>query len=62
MVPLAWLPILATRWRYLHYLQVWPPGGATCIATLHWIALLALSVSIELQPELHQLSLQNVAQ
>ena len=40
--------ILATRWRYLHYLQVWPPGGASCIAILPWIALLAVSVGIEL--------------
>ena len=99
MVPLALVKILATRWRYLHWLQMWSPGGTTCIsckfdqlgeapciscksddqvappalvqnlvfrwrhfdcvqcwppgcitciATLPWIALLALSVSIEL--------------
>ena len=32
-------------------MQIWPPDGATCIsciATLPWIALLALSVSIDL--------------
>ena len=29
-------------------LQSWPPGCVTCIATLPWIALLALSVGIEL--------------
>ena len=39
---------LATRWHILHWLQIWPPDGATCIAALPWIALLALSVSIEL--------------
>ena len=37
----------------MYWFQVWPPGdvtpgGATCIATLPWIALLASSVSIEL--------------
>ena len=39
---------LVIRWRHLHCLQSWPPGCVTCIATLPWIALLALSVSIEL--------------
>ena len=39
---------LATRWRCLHYLQVWLPDGATCIATLPMIALLTSSVGIEL--------------
>ena len=28
--------------------EIWPPDGATCIATLPWIALLALSVHIDL--------------
>ena len=37
------------RWRHLQMLQIWPPGCFTCIVTLHWIALLALSVSIELE-------------
>ena len=32
----------------MHLIQIWSPGGATRIATLPWIALLALSVSIEL--------------
>ena len=35
-------------WDYLHKLQVWPPGGATCIATLPMIILLTLSVGIKL--------------
>ena len=39
---------LVIRWRHLHCFQSWPPGRVTCIATLPWIALLALSVSIEL--------------
>ena len=34
----AVVSILATRWRYLHYLQVWPTGCLTCIVTLPWIA------------------------
>ena len=39
--------------NWLHYFQIWSPDGATCIsstciATLLWIALLTLSVSIEL--------------
>ena len=29
---LALVPILATRWRYLLQLQIWPPDGATCIS------------------------------
>ena len=38
---------LATRWLHLFKFQIWPPGWVTCIATLPWIVLLALSVSIE---------------
>ena len=38
---------LVIRWHHLHCLQIWPPGCVTCIATSPWIALLALSVSIE---------------
>ena len=26
------LHILVTRWSYLHWLQIWPPGGTTCIS------------------------------
>ena len=48
MAPLALDPNLVIRWRHLHLIQIWSPGGATRIATLPWIALLALSVSIEL--------------
>ena len=47
MAPLALVQNLATRWRILHWLQIWPTDGATCIAAMPWIALLALSVSIE---------------
>ena len=39
---------LVIRWHHLHCLQSWPPGCVICIATLPWITLLALSVSIEL--------------
>ena len=43
-----------------HIVQCWPPDNITCIATLPWIALLALSVSIALvYSESHQLSQQN---
>ena len=28
--------------------ETWPPGYVTCIAALPWIALLALTVSIDL--------------
>ena len=31
MAPLVLVPNLATRWRHLHWLQIWPPDGATCI-------------------------------
>ena len=29
---LALVRNLATRWRHLHYWEIWPPGGATCIS------------------------------
>ena len=29
--PRNWLHNLATIWRHLHILQIWPPDGATCI-------------------------------
>ena len=48
MAPLALVPVFPTRWGYLHKLQVWSPSSATYILTLPWIALLALSVGIEL--------------
>ena len=31
MARLALVAHLATRWRHLHYLQIWPPDGTTCI-------------------------------
>ena len=46
MAALALVAKLATRWRRLYQLQIWPPI-IICITTLPWIALLALSVSIE---------------
>ena len=36
---------LVIRWHHLH---CWPLGHVTCIATLPWIVLLALSASFEL--------------
>ena len=39
---------LVNRWHHLHCLQSWPPGYVTWIATFPWIAILALSVSVEL--------------
>ena len=33
-------------WRRLHQLQIWPPDGVTCIATLHDIDLLPPSLDI----------------
>ena len=36
--PLALVPILATRWRYLHWLQIWPPDGATGIGSVPILA------------------------
>ena len=52
---LALVPILATRWRYLHWLQIWSPDGAT------WHYQLVLSLYLH-QLESHQLSLQKVSQ
>ena len=48
MAQLALVQNLVISWHHLHCLQSWPPGCVTCIATLPWIALLALSVSIDL--------------
>ena len=53
MAPLALVPNLVTRWQHLHLFKIWSLDGATCIsynciATLPWIVLLTLSVSIEL--------------
>ena len=40
---------MVIRWRHFYCLQSWPPGSVTCVATsLPWIALLSLSVSIDL--------------
>ena len=30
-MPLALVSNWATRWRHFHWLQIYPPGGATCI-------------------------------
>ena len=38
--------MLAIRWRHSQILQICPPGCVTCIVTLPWIALLALSVRV----------------
>ena len=46
--PLALALSLIIRWWHLHLFQSCLPGWVTCIATLPWIALLALSVSIGL--------------
>ena len=32
MAPLTLVVNLATRWRHLHWLQIWPPDGATCMS------------------------------
>ena len=48
MAQLGLVQNVVIRWRHLHCLQSWPPGCVTCIATLLWIVLLALSVSIDL--------------
>ena len=64
MAPLPLIPNLVTRWCHLNWFQIWSPDGITCIsskfghqmaplalvtiATLPWIVLLTLSVSIEL--------------
>ena len=48
MAQLGLVQNLVIWWHHLHCLQSWPPGCVTCIATLPWIALLALSVGIEL--------------
>ena len=39
---------LAKTWRHLHYLQIWPPDGATCISCKygHQMAPLALVANL----------------
>ena len=76
MAPPALVSNLATRWRHLHKLQIWPPDGTTCItykfsyqaeslALPHCLGLpywhYQLVLSLYLhQPESHQFSLQKV--
>ena len=86
MAPLALVANLANKWHNLDWFKIWSfalfaklaTRYVTWIATLPWIALLALSVSIELvslsarvtsvlslylhQLESHQLGLQKVPQ
>ena len=31
LAPIALVPNLATRWSHMHWLQIWPPNGTTCI-------------------------------
>ena len=49
ILPLALVPFVATRWCHLHYLQLWSPGSATCIALLPGITLLVALVRIDLK-------------
>ena len=48
MVPLALVAKLATRWRHLHELQIWPQDGTTCISCNidHQMAPLALVANL----------------
>ena len=48
MAPLTLVANLATSWRHLHGLQIWPPDGATCISCkfVHQMALLALVIKL----------------
>ena len=32
MAQLVLVANLATRWRHMHRLQIWPPHGATCMS------------------------------
>ena len=49
MAPLALVAYLATRWRHSHWLQIWPPDGATCIGSKfgHQMAPLALVANLD---------------
>ena len=40
VAPLALVPNLVTEWGHSHYLQIWSPDGATCMARLPRIAVL----------------------
>ena len=60
MAPLALVANLATRWRHLHKLQIWPPDGATCISCKfgHQMALLALFANLATRwSHLHKLQI-----
>ena len=48
IAPFALVAYLATRWRHLYYLQIWPPDGATCISWQfgHQMAPLALVANL----------------
>ena len=78
VAPLALVPCLVTRWRYLHWFQNCPPGSTTCITYQfgHQVAPLALPDCLWLpywhhqlvlswylyELESHQLSLQKLFQ
>ena len=55
MAPLALVANFATRWRYLHRMQIWPPDGATCNSCKfgHHIMPLALSNCLVLPRSRH---------
>ena len=49
LAPVTLFVNFATRWHFLHWFEIWQPGWLDeSHATLPWIALLALSVSIDL--------------
>ena len=52
VAPLALVPKLAIRWQHFQMLTIWPPGWVTCIFTLPWIALLALSEVLSCIPDI----------
>ena len=48
MAQFALVANLATGWHHLHWLQIWPPEGATCISSKfgHQMAPLALVANL----------------
>ena len=67
LVPLSLVTNFATRWHYLHWSKIWPPGWLDeshalphCLGLSYWHYQLVLAWYLH-QPETHQLSFTNLS-
>ena len=55
IAPLTSVAYLATRWRHLHYLQIWPPAGATYVSCKFGHKMVPLALVANLVTSWHHL-------